>query len=97
MNVKEMITERVRNYYAKGLTYSEIGKLLELSSRTVQRYITASGVKNELAEPKTLQKKAFELSAKGFSYTEIAKKLRVTKTTVYNWHRKQKQATPPEN
>ena len=97
MNVKEMITERVRNYYAKGLNYAEIGKLLDISSRTVQRYITASGVKKELAEPKTLQQKAFELSAKGFSYAEIAKKLRVTKPTVYNWHRKQKQASTPEN
>jgi DNA-directed RNA polymerase specialized sigma24 family protein len=89
MNVKDLITEKVRSYYAKGLTYAEIGKLLDLSSRTVQRYVTSSGVKKELATPKTLQQKAFELSEKGFSYAEIADKLRVTKTTVYNWHRKQ--------
>jgi DNA-directed RNA polymerase specialized sigma24 family protein len=92
MNVKELITEKIRGYYAKGLTYAEIGKLLDISPRTVQRYITSSGMKKELSEPKTIQQKAFELSAKGFSYAEIAGKLRVTKTTVYNWHRKRKQA-----
>ena len=92
-----MIIEKVRNYYAKGLTYAEIGKLLDISSRTVQRYITASEIKKELDAPKTMQQKAFELSAKGFSYAEIAKKLRVTKTTVYNWHRKKKQTELSEN
>jgi len=97
MNVKDLITEKVRGYYAKGLTYAEIGKLLDISPRTVQRYMTSSGVKKELSEPKTIQQKAFELSAKGFSYSEIARKLRVTKTTVYNWHRRKKQASTPEN
>ena len=93
MDLKEIIAKKVRGYYAKGLTYSEIGKLLDISPRTVQRYITSSGVKKELSEPKTLQQRAFDLSAKGFTYTEIAKKLRVTKTTVYNWHKRKKRGS----
>lgn len=97
MELKEIITKKVRGYYAKGLTYSEIGKLLDISPRTVQRCIMSSGVKKELSEPKTLQQRAFDLSAKGFSYSEIAHKLRVAKTTVYNWHKRRKQATKPEN
>lgn len=87
MEAKELILEKVRAYHLKGLTTNEIGKLLDLSPRTVQRYMTQGGIK-ELAEPKSVQQKAFELSAKGWSYTEIAKKLRVCKTTVYNWHKK---------
>ncbi|MDR0420432.1 MAG: helix-turn-helix domain-containing protein [Prevotellaceae bacterium] len=93
---KEKRAEKIKRYFTIGLTYVEIGKLLDVSSRTIQRYITANEVKKEVIEPKALQKKAFELSAKGFSYAEIAAKLRVTKTTVYNWHRKRKQAAPPE-
>ena len=97
MRIQEMITKKVREYWLKGLTYAEIGKLLDISPRTVQRYVTSSGVKKELSEPKTLQQRAFELSGKGLSYTEIAKKLGVTKTTVYLWHRQQKQASTSEN
>ena len=91
-----MIIEKVRKYYLMGLTYTEIGKLLDISPRTVQRYMSKAQIKKEVTAPKTLQQKAFELSAKGFSYAEIANKLRVTKTTVYMWHRKQKQASTPE-
>jgi len=93
MDLKEIITKKVRGYYTKGLTYSEIGKLLDISPRTVQRYVTNCGVKKELSGAKTLQQRAFDLSAKGFSYTEIAQKLRVTKTTVYNWHKRKKAQT----
>jgi DNA-directed RNA polymerase specialized sigma24 family protein len=99
MNVQELISEKVRTYYLKGLNYSEIGKLLDCSPRTVQRYMKKSGAKKEITEPKTIQMQAFELSGRGFSYSEIAKKLRVTKTTVYLWHRKrkaEKQAATPE-
>ena len=94
---KEQRDEKIKKYFAMGLTYVEIGKLLDVSSRTIQRYITATELKKELVnEPKAMQKKAFELSAKGYSYAEIAAKLQVTKTTVYNWHRQRKQAAPPE-
>jgi DNA-binding CsgD family transcriptional regulator len=94
---QELYEEKIKKYFAMGLTYVEIGKLLDVSSRTIQRYITANEVKKEIIEPKALQKKAFELSAQGCSYAKIAAKLQVTKATVYNWHRRRKIATPPEN
>ena len=89
MEAKTIISEKVKNYYLKGLNYKEIGKLLDVSPRTVQRCIKENDIK-ELAEPKAMQQRAFELSGKGFSYSEIAKKLQVSKTTVYLWHKKRK-------
>ncbi len=90
MELKEKTLERISRYYLMGLNGKEIGKLLDISPRTVQRYISESGTR-ETTEPKTIQQKAFELSAKGFSYAEIAKRLQISKTTVYLWHRKRKQ------
>lgn len=89
MELKTIIAEKVRKYYIKGLTAKEIGKLLDLSTRTIQRYI-AAGKFNELTITKTVEQKAIEMHTQGLSYAEIAKRLRVNKTTVYNWHRKAK-------
>ena len=90
MELKEKILSKVRKYYLMGLNGKEIGKLLDISPRTAQRYISESGSR-ETSEPKTIQQKAFDLSAKGFSYADIAKRLRVSKTTVYLWHKKRQQ------
>lgn len=92
METKTEITDKVAGYYLKGLNYKEISKLLDISPRTVQRYVKESGCR-KINNPKSLHQKAFELSAKGFSYAQIAKKLKVSKTTVYLWHRKQKAET----
>jgi len=89
MELKEQTLEKVRKYFLMGLNGKEIGKLLDISPRTVQRYILESGCR-EISEPKTIQQKAFELSGKGFSYSEVAKRLRISKTTVYLWHKKRK-------
>jgi transposase len=94
MEVKEIITEKIKGYYLKGLNYKEIGKLLDISPRTVQRYIKSSECK-KLLELKTLQQRAIEMHLQGWSYAYIAKKLKVSKTTIYLWHRKVKQATSP--
>lgn len=90
MDAKTLISEKVTGYYLKGLNYKEIGKLLDISPRTVQRYVKENECK-KLTEPKTLQQKAVEMHNQGFSYSDIAKKLRVSKTTVYLWHRKIKE------
>ena len=74
-----------------GLTYIEIAKLLDMSRRTVARYIADNKINENLKAtnaPKTKQQKAFELSEKGYTYTEIARRMKVTKQTVYNWHKK---------
>ena len=86
MEAKTIIEKKVTGYYLKGLNYKEISKLLDISPRTVQRYISESGCR-ETSEQKTIQQKAFELSAHGYSYADIAKRLRVCKTTVYLWHK----------
>ena len=92
MEAKAMINKKVAYYYARGLNYKEIGKLLDVSSRTVQRCVKESNLSNQ-QEHKTIQQEAFELSAKGFSYTQIAKRLKVSRTSIYLWHkRKPKEA-----
>lgn len=89
MRQKTTPQEQVYAYHTKGLNAKEIGKLLGLSERTVQRYARQMNCK-ALKQPKTREVRALELHKEGFSYAEIAKKLRVCKATVYNWHRKAK-------
>lgn len=89
MELKAAITERITGYYLKGLNYKEIGKLLDISPRTVQRYIKESDCK-KLAEPKTLQQRAVEMHSHGWSYSEIAKKLKISRTTAYLWNKRAK-------
>lgn len=90
MDAKTLITEKVTGYYLKGLNYKEIGKLLDISPRTVQRYVKESECKR-LETEKPLQQRAIEMHQQGWSYSEIARKLKVSKTTVYLWHRKAKE------
>lgn len=92
MRIK-VIEEKIRGYYLKGLTYAEIGKLLDVSSKTVQRYMSSCNIKEEAKQPKTREKKAIELHKQGFSYSEIAVKLGVSRTSVYLWNKKYKQNT----
>lgn len=90
MELKTAITDRVKGYYLKGLNYTEIGKLLDISPRTVQRYAKESECK-KLTEPKAMQQRAIDMHLQGWSYSEISKKLKVSKTTIYLWHRKAKE------
>lgn len=90
MELKTVITEKITGYYLKGLNYNEISKLLDISPRTVQRYIKESDCKKR-TEPKTLQQRAIDLHAHGWSYSEIAKKLKISRTTAYLWNKKAKQ------
>lgn len=41
------IKEKAYEYYAMGLTSKEIGKLLDLSFRTIQNYMTVDGWKEK--------------------------------------------------
>jgi len=90
MEIKKMILQKAAGYYAKGLTYQEIGKLMDISPRTAQRYVKEAGG-NQQDREKTKRQRAFDLHAQGFSYSQVARKLRVSKTTVYLWHRKVKE------
>ncbi len=82
-----MIENKVRGYYLKGLNSREIGKLLDISSRTAQRYMQSAKCK-QLTAPKTREQKAVDMHKNGWSYAEIAKKMKVCKTTVYLWCKK---------
>lgn len=88
--MKTTITKIIR-YKDMGLTTGEIGKLLDLSPRTIQRYLKDE--RKQEAETPTFsnrQTKAIKLHVSGMSYAEIARRMKVSKTTVYLWHRKYK-------
>ena len=87
MKQKTLLTKKIENYRLKGLNYSEISKLLDISPRTVQRYV-ADRDNRKRHKPQTTQQKDVTLHEQGFSYSEIAEKLNVSRTTVYLWNKK---------
>lgn len=84
---------RAYNYYLKGLTAKEIGKLLDISQRTVQRWSAQYDFEGLAGVPEleTIPQKAVRMAAAGLSYTEIGKKLRRCKATIYNYVKATKQ------
>ncbi|MEO6282005.1 MAG: hypothetical protein ABIN80_20455 [Dyadobacter sp.] len=78
------IRERAFNYHVKGLTFSEIGKILDLSPRTVERYSQIDEWKAK-ANPVSLPQRAKELRERGFSCAAIAQMIGVSKSTVFNY------------
>jgi DNA-binding CsgD family transcriptional regulator len=93
--MKTNLSNRISKYYLKGLNAKEIGKLLDVSQRTVQRYLKSSNIK-ENANAQTLPQKIVALKKQRFSYTQIAEKLQCSKTTVYNYLKKiRKQTNTP--
>ena len=88
VNTSTDTTNRARayGYYLKGLTCREIGKLLDLSPRTVERYSLVDRWR-ERANPQPLADRAKALQKQGFSYAQIAQTLGVGKSTVYSYLR----------
>jgi DNA-binding CsgD family transcriptional regulator len=80
----QTVRERALGYYLKGLTFSEIGKLLDLSPRTIERYSQLDEWKAKV-NPVTLQQRAKELKERGFSCAAIAQMIGVSKSTVFNY------------
>ncbi|WP_221198105.1 helix-turn-helix domain-containing protein [Chitinophaga barathri] len=78
------------DYYLKGLTAKETAKLLDISPRTVQRYIKAYGFE-ERAVPATIRQRVIQLHAQGFSLREIADIIQKSRTTVYKYLKAEKQ------
>lgn len=70
-------------YHLMGLNAPEIGKLLNVSPRTVQRYIKRERVNNPLPKKPKLQ--AAELYRQGYSYRQIAGITGKCRTTIYNY------------
>lgn len=92
--IKKELTEKVKYYYFKGLNHHEIGKLLDISPRTVQRYMKQADCKDSTKPKPSREQKAVEMHAGGWSYAEIAKKMKVCKTTVYLWCKKARTPEP---
>jgi orotate phosphoribosyltransferase-like protein len=70
-------------YYLRGFKAKEIAKQMDLSHRTVQRWV----IEYNFAESAIIvpfAQTVIEMQSKGFSYTKIAAKLKCSKTTVYN-------------
>ncbi|MPR32397.1 helix-turn-helix domain-containing protein [Salmonirosea aquatica] len=76
-------------YYAMGLSCREVGKLLDLSARTVERYSQKNRWQDKLSV-KTVEQRAYELHEAGKTYEEIAKALKVSRATVYNYMKRHK-------
>ena len=70
-------------YYCMGLNSKEIGKLLDVSYRTIQNYMSSENWKQKRT-PKGLPLQVYKMHAKGKSYEGIAKELGVSRSTVYN-------------
>ena len=84
---KDELLKRGFKYYCMGLNSKEIGKLLDLSHRTIQGYMRQGNWKAK-RKPKGITKRIKELHNIGFSYTGIAKQLNISRSTVYNHLRK---------
>lgn len=83
------LVRKASKYFLRGFTAKEIGKLMDINPRTVQRWATVY----EFAQSgnvETLETRIMALHQQGNSYTQIAKKCKVCKTTVYNYMKKQK-------
>jgi DNA-binding CsgD family transcriptional regulator len=69
-------------YFCMGLNSKEIGKLLDLSFRTVQNYMSNDDW-HKKQKPANLKFEALKLYEFGKSYNEIAEILNVSRTSVY--------------
>lgn len=81
--------QKAFRYFTMGLTSPEIGKLLDKSPRTIERYVTDGEWKKE-TDDRTLQEKALSLTKSGKSYSETAKELGVCKNTIYNYLKRER-------
>jgi len=77
-----LVVGKAYGYYLKGLNAKEIGKLLDISARTVQRYMKDNNFKQH-ANPVTIPQKAYDLYKQGLTYRQIAKAIGKSRTTVY--------------
>ncbi len=69
-------------YFCMGLNSKEIGKLLDISFRTVQNYMCQEDW-HKKQKPANLKFEALKLYELGNSYQVIADTLNVSRTTVY--------------
>ena len=76
------IEAKAFKYYCMGLNSKEIAKLLGVSFRTVQGYMSR-GQWAKKREPGNLKYEALKLYELGVSYSDIAGRLNISRTSVY--------------
>lgn len=81
-----LLKRNVLKYAKMGLNANEIGKLLDISPRTVQRYLKM----DETTQTAQRKEKAVQMSKAGYTYKQIGDTLGVSKTAVYLWMREYK-------
>lgn len=81
--------QKALRYFTMGLTSKEIGKLLDLSQRTIEGYITRGEWKKPI-DNTPLAERAILLVSQGNSYFKTAKMLGISKSTVYNYLRRER-------
>mgnify|MGYP000340761347 CR=1 FL=1 len=82
--------QKALRYFMMGLTAREIGKLLDCSFRTIERYVLDGRWKRP-TDNRTMKEKAWELVVNdGKTYLEASEMLGVSKSTIYNYIKCQK-------
>jgi DNA-binding CsgD family transcriptional regulator len=81
--------QKAFRYYVMGLTSKEIAKLLDLSHRTVEGYMSSEDWQNS-ERNENLKDRIMKMQESGKSYAEIAKSVGRSKSTVYNFLRRQR-------
>ncbi len=95
--MNEAINKKIAKYYFMGLNSKEIAKLLDLSTRTVQRYVKNDSQEPSKKQTNTRKAKVLDYVGQGFSYSQAAKRFSISRTTVYNWVRAAKPQPNTEN
>lgn len=82
--VKHSLEKRAmaRKYYLMGLTMAEVGKLIDCSPRTIEKWkITEQWAK--LKDVPNLESRVIELYEGGYTYAEIIDLMKISKPTIW--------------
>ncbi len=82
MRKTEIQKQKAYKYYLKGLNSKEIGKLLDISFRTVQNYMTKGKWKAK-RQPTNIKYETLRLYESGLTYPQIATELNISRASVY--------------
>lgn len=83
MENQNPVETKAYKYFLMGLNSKEIAKLLDISFRTVQGYMSR-GKWKEQRKADNLKHEVLKLYESGETYNEIAEKLKISRTSVYN-------------
>ena len=82
--IEKNIKEKAFLYYAKGLTVKEVGKLLDVSYRTIQNWQVDEKWTDKLS-PDNIKLKCVMFKEKGLTYKEISHLLKISTSTIQRY------------